>query len=103
MDGGQLPDEGIPERDDSREFSEADDGEPEVQGSEDEGENLEDNAARQARSLAAASLPGHRNAPRLDLAGLSSAETTIALRNLTDMKRKVWIMKSSLRCPSVSS
>ncbi|KAK9825592.1 hypothetical protein WJX74_008760 [Apatococcus lobatus] len=46
MDHGQLPDEGPPERDDSREFSDADDGEPEVQGSEDEGENLEDNAAR---------------------------------------------------------
>ena len=52
MDGGQLPDEGPPERDDSRDFSEAEDGEPEVQGSEDEGENLEDNAARYARSPA---------------------------------------------------
>ena len=48
MDNEQLPDEGPPERDDSREFSEADDGEPEVLGSEDEGENLEDNAARHA-------------------------------------------------------
>lgn len=48
MDNEQLPDEGPPERDDSRDFSEADDGEPEVQGSEDEGENLEDNAARHA-------------------------------------------------------
>ena len=46
MDGGQLPDEGPYARDDSALESEIDEGDPEVQGSEDEGENLEDNAAR---------------------------------------------------------